>query len=82
MGGTSISCNLPRKRENGNQFSSQSLGILEPLRKEDDLCYQFIVGPRHGHWPEQLFQIVWQFLSTTIALASRVESDEYSRVGI
>lgn len=43
-------------------------------------CNQFVVGHGHDDGTEELLEIVGQFLSSTIAFASRIERNEDARV--
>ena len=56
--------------------------MFESFREEYDLSNLFIVWLRHSHGSEQLFQVVGQLLSATVALACRVHCDEDPRVVI
>lgn len=44
--------------EHSHKFSSQLFACLESFREQDDFSDLFIVWLRHGHWSEQLLQVV------------------------
>ena len=65
-----------------NKLSPQVFGLLEALRKHDDLGNKLVVWSRHGHRTEQLLQVVGQLLSAAITFTSRVHGDENTRVEV
>ncbi len=71
-----------RQVEDSHQLPSNGLGLLESLREEDHFSNLLVVRFGHGHRTEELFQVVGQFLSTAVTLASWVHSDEYTSIGV
>ena len=78
----SVSISLLGEVEDGHKLAAETLAVLESLREEDDLGDLLVVGSRHGHRTEELFEIVWQLLSASITLSGWIQGDEDSRVGI
>lgn len=72
----------PGEVEDGDQLAAQHLSISEALRVEDDLRDQLVVGPGHGHGPEQLLQVVGKLLPSAVALPRWVQGDEHPGVGV
>ena len=62
--------------EDCHQFAPETLGRFEAFRVEDDLSDEVIVWLGHGHWTEELLQIVRELGAATVTFACRVHGDE------
>lgn len=54
--------------------------MFEAFRVEDDLSYELVVWPAHGHRPEKLLEVVRELLPASVAFTCRVQRDEYPRI--
>jgi hypothetical protein len=45
---------LPAECEQADHLLRQLFRLFEPLRVQQDLSDEFVVGDGHRHWPEEL----------------------------
>lgn len=72
----------PGKVKDCYKLVSQHVSMFEAFRVEDDLSYELVVWPAHGHRPEKLLEVVRELLSASVAFTCRVQRDENPRIKV